>query len=79
MKTLDRVVVEFYWPENCGEVVRLCRSCEICQRTIQKGRDNKIPLGKRPLIDTPFKRLSVDIVGPVEPRSDRKSFYINHE
>ena len=29
-----------------------------------------------PLIDTPFKRVAVDIVGPIEPRSDKKSRYI---
>ena len=29
-----------------------------------------------PLIDTPFKRVAVDIVGPTEPRSDKKSRYI---
>ena len=55
---------------------RFCKSCDICQRTIQKGRVTKVPLGKLPLIDTPFKRVAVDIVGPIEPRSERKSRYI---
>ena len=36
----------------------------------------KVPFGKMPLIDTPFKRVAVDIVGPIEPRSDKKSRYI---
>ena len=44
-------------------------SCDSCQRTIQKGRVTIVPLGKLPLIDTPFKRVAVDIVGPIEPRS----------
>ena len=72
-KTLDRVVSEFFWPGVCGDVARFCKSCDICQRTIQKGRVTKVPLGKMPLIDTPFKRVAVDIVGPIEPRSDKKS------
>ena len=72
-KTLDRVVSEFFWPGVCGDVARFCKSCNICQRTIQKGRVTKVPLGKMPLIDTPFKRVAVDIVGPTEPRSDKKS------
>ena len=55
---------------------RFCKSCDICQRTIQKGRVTKVPLGKLPLIDTPFKRVAVDKVGPIEPRSERKSRYI---
>ena len=28
------------------------------------------------MIDTPFKRVSVQLVGPIEPRSDKKSLYI---
>ena len=75
-KTLDRAVSEFFWPGVCGDVARFCKSCDICQRTIQKGRVTKVPLGKLPLIDTPFKRVAVDIVGPIEPRSDKKSRYI---
>ena len=37
-KTVDRVLPEFFWPGVCGDVSRLCKSCDICQRTIQKGR-----------------------------------------
>ena len=51
-KTLDRVVSEFFWPGVCGDVARFCKSCDIYQRTIRKGRITKIPLGKMPLIDT---------------------------
>ena len=75
-KTLDRVVSEFFWPGVCGDVARFCKSCDICQRTIQKALVTKVPLGKMPLIDTPFKRVAVDIVGPIEPRSDKKLRYI---
>ena len=28
------------------------------------------------MIDTPFKRVAVDIVGPIKPHSDKKSRYI---
>ena len=57
-------------------MARFCKSCDVCQRTIRKGRVTKVPLGKLPLTDTPFKRVVVDIVGPIEPRSDKKSRYI---
>ena len=40
-KTLDRVVAEF-WPGICGDIARFCKSCDICQRTIQKGRVSKV-------------------------------------
>ena len=75
-KTLDRVAAEFFWPGICGDVARFCKSCNICQRTIQKGRVSKVPLGKLPLIDTLFKRVTVDIVGPIESRSEKRTRYI---
>ena len=75
-KTLDRVQAEFYWPGISGDVTRYCRSCDICQRTIAKGRVTRIPLGKMPLIDVPFKRVAVDIVGPIVPVTERKNRYI---
>ena len=73
---MDRVLTEFFWRRVCGAVSRFCKSCDIFQRTIQKDRVTKVPLGKLPLIDTPFKRVAVDIVGPIEPHSERKSRYI---
>ena len=33
-------------------------------------------LGRLPLIDTPFKRVAVDIVGPIKSRSNNRSGYI---
>ena len=36
----------------------------------------KVPLGKLSLIDTAFKRVWVQLAGPIEPRSDKKSRYI---
>ena len=75
-KTIDRVVAEFFWPGVCGDVTRFCKSCDICQRTVQKGRVAMVPLGRLPFIDTPFKRVAVDIVGQIEPRSNNRSRYI---
>jgi len=48
-----------------AEVIRFCRSCNICQRTIAKGRVPNVLLGKMPIIDTPFDRIAVDLVGPI--------------
>ena len=35
-----------------------------------------MPLGKLPLIDTPFKHVAVDIVDPIEPRSEKRNYHI---
>ena len=75
-KTNDRVMAEFYWPGMVGDVTRYCRSCDICQRTIPKGRVPRVPLGKMPMVDVPFRRVAVDIVGPIQPMSEQKNRYI---
>ena len=74
-KTLDRVLTELFLPGVCGDVSRFCKSCDICQRTIQKGSVSKVPLGQLSLTDTPFERVTVDMVGPIEPLSKRRSLY----
>jgi transposase InsO family protein len=75
-KTTSRVVAEFYWPGVNGDVTRFCRSCDVCQKTVCKGRVTRVPLRQMPLIDTPFKRVAVDIVGPIHPVTERKNRYI---
>ncbi|PIK52140.1 hypothetical protein BSL78_10987 [Apostichopus japonicus] len=75
-KTTDKVQSQFYWPGVGSDVMRYCKSCDICQRTCDKGRVTKVPLGHMPLIDTPFKRVAVDIVGPISPTSKHGNRYI---
>ena len=58
-------------PGISGDVARFCKSSNICQKTIQKGRVSKMPFGKLPLIDNPFKCVTVDIVGRIEARSEK--------
>ena len=41
-----------------------------------KGKVSPVPLEKMPLIETPFERVAVDLVGPIQPVTDRKNRYI---
>lgn len=75
-KTLDRIAGHFYWKGIVTDVARWCQSCDLCQRTEPKGRTGKVPLGQMPIIDTPFKRVSVDLVGPIFPATERGHKYI---
>lgn len=73
-KTADRVLKRFYWPGIHKEVQMLCRSCPKCQKTavIQK---NRAPLKPLPIIDVPFSRIAMDIVGPLV-RSKKGNRYV---
>ncbi|GFN96980.1 gypsy retrotransposon integrase-like protein 1 [Plakobranchus ocellatus] len=69
-RTNDKVLSNFYWPGVDGVVTRYCRSCDVCQRTVKKGTVPRVLLEKVPLIDTPFKRVAIDLVGPINPPSE---------
>ena len=75
-KTKDRVMSNFFWPGLNGDVVRFCQSCDICQKTVKKGSVMKVPVQETPLIDTPFKRCAVDLIGPINPPSEKGHRYI---
>ena len=75
-KTRERVWAEFYWPGMCADIRRYCQSCDRCQKFTQKGRVTRVPLERVPLVDTPFKKVAIDLVGPLFPTSDRGKRYI---
>ena len=64
-KTQSKILTQFYWPGISGDINRFCRSCDVCQKTYPKGKVTRIPLGHMPVIETPFKRVAVDLVGPL--------------
>ena len=36
-KTTDKIQSAFYWPGIQGDVTRFCKSCDVCQKTVNKG------------------------------------------
>ncbi|XP_076031045.1 uncharacterized protein LOC143019237 [Oratosquilla oratoria] len=68
-KTQDRIQSQFFWPGIGRNIVRMVRSCDVCQKTTDRGRVKPAPLGPLPLISEPFQRVAVDIVGPIIPRA----------
>ncbi|XP_035255606.1 uncharacterized protein LOC118217726 [Anguilla anguilla] len=73
-KTLERVADRFHWPGMRRAVEDYCRSCEVCQRT-SPVRPPPAPLIPLPIIETPFERIGLDLVGPL-PKSARGHNYI---
>ena len=75
-KTKDRIQTNFYWPGMQRDITSFCRSCDVCQKTTAKGSVPHVPLGNMPLIDVPFRRVAVDLVGPISPPSEKEHRYI---
>lgn len=64
-KLLSRIGSGFVWPGMYTSVKNFFVACEMCQLTSSKGvaRAQLQPL---PIIDTPFDRTGMDVVGPLE-------------
>ena len=75
-KTVDCITSNFHWSGVVVDVARFCRSCDICQKTASKGRTCKVPIGEMPLMEEPFKRVAVDLVGPISPVSEKGNRYM---
>ena len=75
-KTSDKIRLQFFWPGLQQDVKLHCLSCDLCHKTFLKCKVTRVPLEKMPLIETPFERVAVDLVGPIQPVSDSKNRYI---
>lgn len=64
-KTMARIRKYFHWPGLRADVAQFCKSCPQCQKTSIK-TPSRAPLQPLPVISTPFERLGMDVVGPVE-------------
>ena len=73
-KTYERLRARFYWPGIKRAVEDYCRCCAECQ--LHSPRNTvPSPLIPLPIIDVPFQRIGMDIVGPL-PKSSRGHKYI---
>ncbi|XP_065416479.1 uncharacterized protein LOC135974099 [Chrysemys picta bellii] len=73
-KTLARILARFFWPGISQEVKEYCASCPECQRVAPPGIP-KAPLVPMPVMETPFERVAMDLVGPL-PKSAAGFQYI---
>ena len=71
-KTEDRIQTNFFWPGLHEDVTSFCRSCDVCLKTVARGSVPRAPLGDMPSIDQLFKRVTIDLVGPMAPASDKR-------
>ena len=64
----------FYWPTVCKDVAEFCRRCETCQKS-SKWKSKRAPLVPLPILNEPFRRIAMDIMGPL-PRSHSGNRYL---
>ena len=72
-KTALRILRQFYWPTLFQDVRRYCRSCG--ERQLHGGPRMKAPMIPCLWLENPFKRIAMDIVGPL-PRTRKGNRFI---
>ena len=73
-KTRDRVLDRFYWPGVKRDIEDYCRACPGCQHTAPRPSVRN-PLIPMPLIEVPFDRLALNIVGPLSKTSEATAIF----
>ena len=73
-KTTDRIKQRFYWPGMFRDTEDHCQTCPECLKYSTR-RPAKAPLLPLPIMEEPFQRIAMDIVGPL-PRSSSGFRYI---
>ena len=73
-KTAQRILQRFYWPSLFKDTAEYCRTCAECQKT-SKRKGRPAPLIPLPVMEEPFQRIAMDIVGPL-PRSRSGKRYV---
>uniref|UniRef100_A0A8C5MJ42 Gypsy retrotransposon integrase-like protein 1 n=1 Tax=Leptobrachium leishanense TaxID=445787 RepID=A0A8C5MJ42_9ANUR len=63
-KTKERICRRFFWPGLHADIKNYCESCPECQQSAP-GPHCRSPLVPLPIIEVPFERVGMDLVGPV--------------
>ena len=74
-KTRGRILKCYYWPGVFRQVADYCKTCEVCQKSQRRRHLRQAEMISMPLIDVPFQRIAMDVVGPL-PRSRSGNKYI---
>ena len=75
-RTMERIMSKFYWPGIKNDVKTYVKTCHVCQLRVQKGRVNKAPIMKMPVIENTMERVSIDLIGPILPCAETGERFI---
>ena len=62
-KTQKWIMDRFYWPGIWADVRRWCAACPECE-LVNTPATPKAPLSPLPLMEIPFERVAMDLIGP---------------
>ena len=75
-KTRKRILQHFFWPGVMLAIKEFCRTCHVCQLMGKAGKNSKAPLVLTLIVEQPFSRISIDIVGPLAVTSKNNKYIL---
>ncbi len=72
-RTINRVLMQYWWPGLTSQVIKLVRNCEVCQRT-KSVHEKAQPLQSLPLCTQPNQRCHIDLFGPLRISGGGKKY-----
>lgn len=64
-KTIERLKQNYWWNQMGRDVKMKIKCCDVCMRVGKSTDKKKAPMCRVPIITEPYKRVNVDIVGPL--------------
>lgn len=74
-KTLNKIKLEYYWPNMSSEIKLYVRNCDICKSAKPTNQIQRAEMGKQRVATRPWQILQIDFIGPL-PRSKSGYLYI---
>ena len=69
-----RGIQDFFWVGMTKDIANFTQSCIICQRVGFKPK--RVPIGEPPIVDAPFQKISIDLLGAIHPASDENHTHV---
>ncbi|GBN95052.1 Retrovirus-related Pol polyprotein from transposon 17.6 [Araneus ventricosus] len=76
LKTKDRLLRHFFWPNCYKDIEEFVKTCDPCQRVGKTTDKKKAPLVAVPIISEVFSKLNIDACGPLPTSTQGNKFII---
>jgi len=70
-RIMELIKRNYWWPGICNDIQKYVQGCQECQQNKAQHIKKAAPLHPLPTPKTPWKEISIDVIGPL-PRSEDK-------
>ena len=76
MKSIERLLSNWFWIGLQSDVIDFCKECEICRRNAKKSKESSTYLKPLEVATEPFQIAATDLFGPLVAEDGTKKFIL---